>query len=786
MRAFTKLILSLLLIGIVACQSPSKQKKIVLFDFIPPQTSYIIKVNKPVVLQQSNPIILDAYLSQTDKNFLSKATFQLPFNLNILQNNSKIKGFIAVGKTSGLDSLFNGKSVSYDKFKIYTEPYRKQTYYATVIRNMTFISNQKMFIENCIRDRETFGRLSHNPSFNKGIQSLDNNAAMNVVSFLTRLKTDDFYRTVFKIKKEDIGSWQFFDLVESEKQIMTGISLSKDSTSVLAGIFRGIKPVKQNFAHLVPFAIDEAVQLSFDDFKTFARQLGHYEPYAPRRVVPNRQILNGLKALSYFSESQNKAFLLQFENPDKFMDNESEKVKDFNHYSIYKFSYNNLINSYFSNILPHISAQYYTLIDGQILITETEAYMEKVLNDIQNGSTLSHSEIYSKLKAEIPDAYQLILFRNKLALNGKKYMKAQTYRIESGTVFTNLILKNFDNSSNQTIIEQVLSYTLKDLPHHDPQLVYNHKTKTFNVIYQDEQNRLTLIDFKGKTLWQTAIKDKILGRIHQVDLLRNHKLQYTFVTSHHWHVIDRLGREVAHFPSYFLQPITQGISVFDYDKNRKYRFGITQADKFRLFDNQARKVKGFKVKTAEDIMAPPQHFRIGSKDFIQLQDAGGRLYLLNRRGEPRLKVSQKFETTRNPWGVYKQKFVNIDDGNHLIAISLSGQVKTSELDLGSQILSQIKFHTLAAVAGNNLLINKKLISLDLGNYSRPEIYKFKNSVLIFIANIDNNRVYAFDQQGLMLKNFPIIGQQILDFRADKTGRYLLVYDSAHNLIVYKF
>jgi len=786
MRAFTKLILSLLLTGIVACQSPSKQEKIALFDFIPPQTSYIIKVNKSAVLHQPNPIILDAYLSQTDKDFLSKVAFQMPFNLNILQNNSKIKGFVAVGKVAGIDSLFNGKSDAYDKFKIYTEPYKKQTYYATLIQNMTFISNQKMFIENCIRDREAFGTLSLNPIFNKGIQSLDNNAAMNVVSLLTHLKTDDYYRTAFKIKKEDIGSWQFFDLVESGKQIITGISLSKDSTGVLAGIFKGIKPVRQNFAHLVPFAIDEAVQLSFDDFKTFARQLGQYEPYAPRRVVANRQILNGLKALSYFSESHNKALLLQFENPDEFMDNQAEKVKDFNHYEIYKFSYNKLINSYFSNILPQISTQYYTLIDGQILITETQAYMEKVLNDIQNGSTLSHSETFRKLKAEIPDAYHLILFKNKLALKGQKYMKAQTYRLESGTVFTNLILKNFAGSSNQTIIEQVLSYTLKDLPHHDPQLVYNHKTKAFNVIYQDEQNRLILIDLKGKSLWQTPIKDKILGQIHQVDLFRNHKLQYTFVTPHYWYVIDRLGREVEHFPSYFLQAITQGISVFDYEKNRKYRFGITQTNKFRLFDNQARKVKGFKVKTAEDITAPPQHFRIGSKDFIQLQDIDGHLYLLNRRGETRLKVSQKFETTRNLWGVYKQKFVNIDDSDHLIAIGLSGQVKTSKLDLGNQILSQIKFHTLAAVAGNNLLINKKLITLDLGNYSRPAIYKFKNSVLIFIANIDNNRIYAFDQQGLMLHNFPIIGQQILDFRADKTGRYLLVYDSAHNLIVYRF
>jgi len=271
-----------------------------------------------------------------------------------------------------------------------------------------------------------------------------------------------------------------------------------------------------------------------------------------------------------------------------------------------------------------------------------------------------------------------------------------------------------------------------------------------------------------------------------VDILRNHKYQYTFVTPHHWYVVDRLGRDVEHFPKHFMKKITQGLSVFDYEHNRKYRFGITQGKKFTLFDNEAAKVKGFKVKMDEDIVYPPEHFRLGNKDFILIQDQTGLLHLLNRRGTTRIKINQKFNTFRNRWGAYHRKFVNIDDDNNLISIDLSGKIKQGETGLKDQVLSQIKEDVLAAVSGNELLLNKELKTLDLGTYERPQIYRYGKHKYIFTADTDNNQIYAFDEKGKVLDKFPIAGKQVLDFRANKTGKYLLVYDSAGNLIVYKF
>jgi len=786
MRAFLKIFSVFVLLHLTACQEPPKKQNIQAFDYILPNASYFIKINHPDVINKQNPVMIDQYLNAIDKKFLSKSGIKTPFALNIIQNNPKLKGFVVAGEIAQMDSLFNSEKSTYEKHSIYSEKFHKQNYYGTQINGLTFISNQKLLLENTIRDSNSFGRRMQNPEFRKGTESLDANAEMNIISFNEQLNPDRYFKSNLKIKLPEIATWQFLDLVDTQKPIATGIGLSQDSISVLNGMFKDIKPVKQNFADFMPYAISESIIFSFDDFNQFIDNLSTFKTYAPGSSVNDKKQLENLQALGYFMENSNRAVILQTESTLPILEEEPELVTEFNQHEIYRFPNPDLFNNLFGSILPGFKAGFFTQVDNDVLLSETQAYLEKVLNDLANGSVLSKDKGFQQLQNEIPDAYHLILFKNKLQIAGQSYMKAQTFKADDETLFTNLVLQNIATSGQHGMVEQFLSYPLNEIPLTDPQLVFNHKTKTYDIIYQDEAQRLTLVNLKGKQLWQTEIKDKILSPVKQVDLYRNRKLQYTFTTPHHWHVIDRLGRKVEKFPEHFMQKITQPISVFDYDKNRKYRFGITQGNKFRLFDNEAKKVKGFKVKTQADIAGVPQHFRIGSKDFIVMQDIDGHLYLLNRRGDVRIKVSKKFETTRNSWGVYRNKFVNIDDHDNLISIDLSGKVKTGKLNIGNDILSEIRYNTLAAVAGNKLLLNKKIIDLDLGTYERPRIYKSGNKVYVLLANTTNNKIYAFDSKGKLLPNFPIIGRKVLDFKTYNKARYLLVYDSVGNLIVYKF
>jgi len=161
--------------------------------------------------------------------------------------------------------------------------------------------------------------------------------------------------------------------------------------------------------------------------------------------------------------NSSKAVVLKLDDVSVLSEN-AEKIKEVNHYEIYKFDRPDLVNNYFSGVLPAVTVNYYTLVDGQVLMTRTEAYLEKVINDIENHATLSNSETFKNLLAEIPEDYHLILFKNKLKIAGQSYMKAQTFKVDNEFLFTNLVLKSFTKTANEGLIEQVLSYDLKELP----------------------------------------------------------------------------------------------------------------------------------------------------------------------------------------------------------------------------------------------------------------------------------------------------------------------------------
>ena len=93
-------------------------------------------------------------------------------------------------------------------------------------------------------------------------------------------------------------------------------------------------------------------------------------------------------------------------------------------------------------------------------------------------------------------------------------------------------------------------------------------------------------------------------------------MQIVFSTPNKIYVLDRLGRDVGTFPLNFKDKITQAISVFDYDKNKNYRFLVTQNKSLLMYDSNGKQVKGFKHKSNATVNTSPQHIRYNGKDYI--------------------------------------------------------------------------------------------------------------------------------------------------------------------------
>ncbi len=152
----------------------------------------------------------------------------------------------------------------------------------------------------------------------------------------------------------------------------------------------------------------------------------------------------------------------------------------------------------------------------------------------------------------------------------------------------------------------------------------------------------------GRVLWKVPIDGEINSEVYQVDKYRNNKLQYLFSTRNKIFLVDRNGNHVGRFPVILKNPSEKGISVFDYDLNRKYRIFVPCSDKkVYLYDIDGNIVNGWETfKTDNNIITKVNHYRIGEKDFIVFADEF-KVYLLDRRGRIRSKTDKYFSLSKN-------------------------------------------------------------------------------------------------------------------------------------------
>ena len=72
----------------------------------------------------------------------------------------------------------------------------------------------------------------------------------------------------------------------------------------------------------------------------------------------------------------------------------------------------------------------------------------------------------------------------------------------------------------------------------------------------------------GELIWKKNIETKIIGDIQQIDLYKNGRLQFAFNTTKDFQILDKNGKIVKKIK----HDNKVGLSIFDYDKVKNYRF----------------------------------------------------------------------------------------------------------------------------------------------------------------------------------------------------------------------
>jgi hypothetical protein len=308
-----------------------------------------------------------------------------------------------------------------------------------------------------------------------------------------------------------------------------------------------------------------------------------------------------------------------------------------------------------------------------------------------------------------------------------------------------------------------------------PVITKNHSNSDDEIFVQDDNNYVYLISRKGRVLWQKMIDGPVISDVYQVDKYKNRKLQYLFNTAGKVYLIDRNGNDVERFPIALPVKASAGLSVFDYEENKNYRVFLPLKDKrVRLYDLDANLVSGWEFDKADaPVTAAIQHYRFDAKDYLVFGDTL-RMYILNRRGETRIKPEKlvgKSSKNQIYFDAKKARWVSTTPKGHVFSVNIAGEV---------DILHEIRFapdhfFMMADLTRNGqqdyIFINKNKLTVLDHKFKESFTFEFPNNIIeppayylfsrqkagIGIVDKVDGKVYMFQRDGNQLAGFPYPG-----------------------------
>ncbi|GGG20127.1 PQQ-like beta-propeller repeat protein [Pontibacter amylolyticus] len=221
-----------------------------------------------------------------------------------------------------------------------------------------------------------------------------------------------------------------------------------------------------------------------------------------------------------------------------------------------------------------------------------------------------------------------------------------------------------------------------------PYPIQNAIDRSREVVVQDSMLVLHNITSTGTRGWTDSVQAQVIGGLQQVELGSEKRLRYVFATGTRIHAIDHLGRDLEHFPFNVSDTLRlQRLAVFDFEKNRDYRFLVDDAlGNLYMFDTRGNAIPGWQPRRMDyRLAATPQHVRVGGRDVILVLLENGYVYALNAKGEtyPGFPFSLRVPITsegviRAGADLRRSVVTVVSRYGEVVEFNLQGQVKARE------------------------------------------------------------------------------------------------------------
>lgn len=785
-------ILALFVLSFVSCKKDTI-KQSTLIDFIPNNPSVIISASS--INDLSEQLDQNDLIQQfNNTNTYKELQQQFSFCKTIKSNNELLISYATVGKklefllsikenkdaiiveTEGTPETYN--NVSYNKLK-------GQKAYTTYIDSTLIVSSSEILLENLIRNKEDNIRYN-----NESLLKLYQTSAPNKTTiFINNEKKPKFLSQLLPLSFLSNKDWMSLELDNSSNFFFNGTVTSNHVTHDFATNLIGTHTEESDADKIIPSNFTNYTAFGFESIANFDSQFENF----------NDLIDNCSEIIS--ANNQND-YLYAFKLLNTDISENLILSSAYRNVDIYKNEHYKIPTS-----IARKQPEYACLIDDFLVLSNTTDGIQNCIAHYQNKTTLKNLNYFKEQSATLLNESHIInsiktsnLIKDlssiiedesitKVKLQGYPLLTHQiTY--EDHYIHFNSVINKASKQKSTASISQVANITLEADIATTPTWVKNHKTNEQEIAVQDVNNKLYLISNKGTILWEKQLNGKIQGTIHQVDLYKNKKLQLAFTTDNEFMVLDRNGKLVKPFHKKFNDGNLAPLSVFDYDNNRNYRFLITQGSKLSMYNNKFEFVKGFKFnKASSNIITSPQHIRIGSKDYIVVTEANGKLHILDRKGKTRTKVKSNFAfDNATPILKKKNSLIFKDKENTINTVNIAtGKVDKTNILQGSTTYFNNRGNIQVKLEDHKLTINKHTIELDYGNYTAPEIFYLNKKYYITTTDVDTQKVFAFDSNAKTLPKFPIYGQSKISLcNMDKDAKLeFAVQGDTNAILIYK-
>ena len=772
--------------------SVSKNDNISSLNFLPVESEVIFNINN---LKNTKEILFRNKTLGSISPSKNKILEQLNLLSNKSSNSSGLLSLTSYGKNQTaytyIRKVNSEDSISevdvlkgdYQNNKIFIDTTNSKEIYKTVIDDYIISSNKDIVLENIIRDNNISNPVSDSDLL-KIIKGIDLNDPFNI--FILSKNSSLSLNNLSDLSSfSDINnSWISYDFKYSLEEVkMTGAARINDSVNTKISILKNIPSSEIKTDKIIPNSFSSFYSFTVSDSERFIFNFQNYlkgNDFSSENL--NFNSLNLINEIN-FVEDQEKFLILGITNIDQ-IDNYFELNEIDNLDNIRKINLDNALKTVINSFDQEILSAYALVLDDYLVITKSVSQMKKIINSNRINDNLNSNPKYTDFKNLKSKKHSFFWVRNnssgKINQDKNNEIDSEIYPFIgfSLVINQNIALLDFDYSKINNTNEGKDIYTEFFLTFEneiisEPIWIKNHTNNEYDFTFQDSENYLYYYSNSGEEYWKKKIPKKIIGDIKQIDAYKNGRVQISFRTEDYFYVLDRNGNEVKDL-SFKIDSgvINNPLSIFDYEKNRNYRFLITNDNTISMFDSKGKKVNGFKPELFESsIIRSPVHIRIDGKDFIIVQLESGNLKILDRRGNDRIKVDQKIQFSKNSIFSYLKTFTTTDSEGNLIQIDMNGKLSKKNLNISIDNLIDIKNDNLVYISDNNLSIKGINIKLPFGRFSKPKIFYESGKMFIGITDFSEKNIYLYKDNGELITGFPLKGNSIIDIKdSDKDGK----------------